>query len=96
MPDPVKGHEHQQGSKHKNEATGGSPSGWNCAKGLVAAASAPDPCLQLSGGDWGEVSGSEAPNGQEADTTRVAAQIFGLRDTGTWCTLPPSLLCSTG
>ena len=56
----------------------------------MAAASVPDPCLHLDGDDRAEVSGSEAPTGQEADTS-VAAQILGRRDTGTWCTLPPML-----
>ena len=46
----------------------------------MAAVSVPDTCLHLDGDDRGEVSGSEAPTGKEADTTRVAAQILGLRD----------------
>lgn len=57
----------------------------------MAAASVPDLRLHLDGDDQGEVSRSEAPAGQAADTTSVAAQIFGLRDTGTWCMLPSVL-----
>lgn len=58
----------------------------------MSAASVPDPCLHLDGGDQGEASGSEAPTGQEADTLRGAAQIFRLRDP----VCPPSLMHSAG
>lgn len=94
MPDPVKGRECQQGTRGKNESQQVELQFLE-SKALVSAAFVPDRCRHLDGDDRGEVSGSEAPAAQEADTARVTAhrEVFGLGDKGT-CV--PSLPCSTG